>query len=162
VATVRRLVQRDSLVLLEAWGAAANDTTLMVAVDQPRVIILRHGPPDNTVFAKLSLPANAFETPEGDSVRVSLQPRPGLYGVDITSGAPIKSGAVMIFKYAYHFARPAGTERYATDVDLEEALFVGRLQENGMVAILASTRPASDNLQAVVPAGGIYVVAALR
>ncbi len=164
VATVRRLVEWDSVVVLEAWGAAADDTTLMVATDQPRVIILRHGPPDNTVFAELSLPANAFDSPEGvaDSVRVSLRPRPGIYGVDITSDAPIKSGAVLVFKYAYHFSRPAGAERYQTDVELEEALFIGRLQENGMVAVLQSTRPASDNLQAIVPAGGTYVVAAFR
>jgi hypothetical protein len=162
VATVRRLVARDSVVLLEAWGAAVNDTTLMVATGHPRVIILRHGPPDNTVFAELSLPANGFDSPPGDSVRVTLQPRPGMYGVTITSETPIKSGAVLVFKYAYHFSRPSGTDRYRTNVELEEALFIGRIQDNETVAVLQSTRPASDNLQAVIPAGGTYGVAALR
>lgn len=156
------MVARDSIVLLEAWGAAVDDTTLMVSTGHPRVIILRHGAPDNTVFAELSLPANAFESPTGDSVRVTLRPRPGMYGVTITSEAPIKSGAVLVFKYAYHFSRPSGAGRYRTNVELEEALFVGRLQDDGRVAVLQSTRPASDNLQAVIPAGGTYSVAALR
>ena len=162
VPTVRRMVTRDSVVVLEAWGAAVADTSMLVAIGRPRTIILRHGAPDNTTFAELTIPANAFAGAQGDSVRVVLRPRPAVYGLDIRADATLQPGAELVFKYAYHFSRPAGTGRYGTDVELEEALFIGRLQDDGMVAVLRSTRPASDNLQALLPADGTYVVAAFR
>ncbi len=162
-ASVVRLVDRDRLYLVEAWGAAPNDTVLTVAVGEPRVVILRHGPPDNAVFAELELPADVFDADGMDSVRVTLTPIPGLFGVTITSEAPVRPTAALTFKYAMHFVAPGGaTERYGTNVAFETALFVGRLQQDGRVAVLNSTRPASDNLRALLPATGTYVVAALR
>ncbi len=137
---------------------------MVLAVGQPRVIILRHGPPDDVVFAELSLPANAFEGGStGDSVVVSLRPLPGIYGLDIRADAPLRPGAQLVFKYAVHFSSPReARDRYETDVRLEEALFIGRLLDDGRVAVLPSSRPASDNLRAILPADGAYVVAAPR
>ena len=154
-----RLVQRDSVLVLEAWGTLAPDTSLMVPVDQRRVVILRHGAPDNTVFAEITFPPGTFDAPGADSVRVNLVAQPGVYGLDISADAPIGPGAELVFKYPLHFASPAGArERYGSDVAFERALFIGRLLDDGRVAVLPSTRPASDNLRAVLPAGGIYVV----
>ena len=150
-------------MVLEMRGGTAADTTLMVATDRPRTIILRHAPPDNTTFAELWLPAGVFEAGTRDSVEVRLIPRPGVYGVEITADARLKPGAVLTFKYAFHFSAPPGAlARYGTLVALEQALFVSRLQADGRVAVLPSTRPAADNLRAVLPADGIYVVAAPR
>jgi len=161
--TVTRLVDRASLLVLEAAGAVAADTTLLVAVGQPRVVILRHGPPDNVVFAEVSFPANAFAGTDRDSVRVTLTPLPGIYGLEVAADAPLRPGTQLVFKYAVHFSSPREAQaRYETDVRLEEALFIGRLLEDGRVAQLPSTRPASDNLRAILPADGAYVVAAPR
>ena len=163
VVTVTRLVQRDSVLVLEAWGTLAPDTSLMVPVDQRRVVILRHAAPDNTVFAAITFPAGTFDAPGVDSVRVSLVARPGIYGLDITAEVPIGPGAELVFKYPLHFSSPAGArERYGTDVAFERVLFIGRLLDDGRVAVLQSSRPASDNLRAVLPTGGTYVVAGPR
>lgn len=163
VVTVTRLVQRDSVLVLEAWGTLAQDTSLMVPVNQRRVIILRHGAPDNTVFAQIVFPPGTFDAPGVDSVRVNLVARPGIYGLDISADAPIGPGAELVFKYPLHFASPAGAlERYGTDVAFERVLFIGRLLDDGRVAVLLSTRPASDNLRALLPTGGTYVVAGPR
>ena len=163
VVTVRRLVQRDSVLVLEAWGTLAQDTSLMVPVDQRRVVILRHGAPDNTMFAEVSFPVGTFDAPDVDSVRVNLVARPGIYGLDITADVPIGPGAELVFKYPLHFSSPAGAlERYGTDAAFEQVLFIGRLLDDGRVAVLESTRPASDNLRAVLPTGGTYVVAGPR
>lgn len=162
-ATVTRLVQRDSVLVLEAWGTLAQDTSLMVPVNQRRVVIIRHGAPDNTVFAEIVFPPGTFDAPGADSVRVNLVPRPGIYGLHISADAPMAPGAELVFKYPLHFASPAGVrERYTTDVAFEEALFIGRLLDDGRVAVLPSTRPASDNLRALLPADGVYVVAGPR
>jgi hypothetical protein len=163
VATVTRLVQRDRVLVLEAWGTLAQDTSLMVPVNQRRVVILRHGAPDNTVFAEISFPPGTFDAPDVDSVRVTLIPLPGIYGLNIIADAPIGPGAELVFKYPLHFASPAGAlERYGTDAAFEEALFIGRLLDDGRVAVLPPTRPASDNLRGVLPTGGAYVVAGPR
>ena len=128
VVTVTRLVQRDSVLVLEAWGTLAQDTSLMVPVDRRRVVILRHGAPDNTVFAEITFPPGTFDAPGVASVRVSLVPQPGVYGLDISADAPIGPGAELVFKYPLHFASPPGAhERYGTDVAFERVLFLPRI-----------------------------------
>ena len=151
------------MLILEAWGSLPQDTSLMVPVDERRIVILRHGAPDNTVFAEILFPPGTFDAPDADSVRVTLVPRPGIYGLDVSADAPIGPGAELVFKYPLHFASPAGAlERYGTDAAFERALFIGRLLDDGRVAVLPPTRPASDNLHAVLPTGGTYVVAGPR
>ena len=83
--------------------------------------------------------------------------------IQLIAEAPIGPGAELVFKYPLHFASPAGAlERYGTDAAFEEALFIGRLLDDGRVAVLPPTRPASDNLRGVLPTGGAYVVAGPR
>ena len=158
-----RLVQRDSVLVLEAWGSLAQDTSLMVPVDQRRVVILRHAAPDNTVFAAITFPAGTFDAPDVDSVRVNLVARPGIYGLDITADVPIGQDAELVFKYPLHFSSPAGAlERYGTDAAFEQVLFIGRLLDDGRVAVLQSTRPGGGGGGGGVPTGGTYVVAGPR
>ncbi len=154
----------DQVYLLEVAGVPPNDTTLQVARGARRVIVLRHGPPDNLIFAEVTVPPEAFDSapPASDSVRLSIRPRPGVYGVDVESAAPM-SGATVTFKYSVHFSAPAEARRqYGSDAAFEAVLAVGQLLPDGGIRFLISTRPAADNLRAALPAPGGYVVGAPR
>src|SRR5690606_18672622 len=127
----------------------------------PRVIILRHAPPDNSPFAELYLPAGAFGA--AAEAEVSVTVLPGIYGLEFTASTPLEGVARVVFKYPLHFAAPAGArERYGSDVLFEQALVIGQSLPEGRVALLASTRPAADNLAAAVPGTGRYQVVAPR
>ena len=157
-----RVLPRDSVFVLEAWGASPNDTVVTFAVGAGRVVILRHGPPDNTVFAELAVPPDSGAGSQ-DSLRVAVRPRPGVYGVDIETSQPLARGATLTFKYPVHFSPPVAIrERYASRAAFERALGIGRVTGDGRIILLPSTQPASDNLQAEIPGAGRYLVAAPR
>ena len=81
-----RDVPLDQLYVLEMRGVPPEDTSATFATGALRKLILRHGPPDNTVFVELTFPADAFpDTTAADSVTVTVHPRPGIYGVDVTT-----------------------------------------------------------------------------
>ena len=150
---------------MEVAGAQAPDTMVTFAAAEARAIVLRHGPPDNTVFAEVDLPAGAFEAPGGrDSVTLAIRPVPGVYGVSLESDAALKLPIVLTFKYPVHFTVPADSRaRYATDFLFEQALAVALVEGEGTrFQTLRSTRPASDNLQAGVAALGRYQLVAPR
>ncbi len=152
----------SQVLLLELAGTPPNDTTLNVPRTAKRVVILRHGPPDDLTFAEITFPAGAFGAGGGDSVRVTLRPRPGVYGLDIETAAPLDSARVT-FKYAVHFSAPAEARRlFGNDFAFERVLAIGRLQSDTTVSFLPSTRPASGNLSAMIPSAGSYLVGAPR
>jgi hypothetical protein len=128
------------------------------------VIVLRHGTPDNLVFADVTVPAPAPDSAARplDSLRLSIRPRPGVYGVDIE--APVlPPGTAVTFDYPVHFSAPAAARaRYGSDAAFEAALAVGELLPDGGLRFLVSTRPAADNLRAELPGPGSYVVGAPR
>ncbi len=158
-----RIVPRDSVFVLEAWGASPNDTSLTLAARRGRVVILRHGPPDNTVFAQLSIPPDLGSQSDRDSVRLSVTPRPGLYGVDIEASRPLPEGVTLTFKYPVHFSPPVAMgDRYRSRVAFERALVIGHVRDDRRIALLPSTQPASDNLEADIPGAGRYLVVAPR
>jgi hypothetical protein len=152
----------SQLYVLEMGGVPPEDTTVVFARGEPRKIILRHGAPDNTVFAELLFPAESLgDQKRPDSIWVTIHPRPGVYGVDVTSSTPPGPGALIRFKYPIHFAAPqAALTRYGGTVRLERALVIATRQENGSYGLLASERPASDNLQAPFGGTGTYLVVA--
>lgn len=152
----------DQVFLLEVGGVPPGDTTLSVARGARRVIVLRHGPPDNLPFAEVTFPAEAFDSaaPTPDPVRLSIRPRPGVYGVDLVGPTPM-AGVTLTFKYPVHFSAPVdATRKYGNDAAFEAVLAVGQLLPDGGIRFLVSTRPASDNLRAAVPGPGSYVVGA--
>lgn len=158
VSPLRRLALSE-VWILEAGGTPPPDTTVTVAPGAARVIVLRHGPPDQAAFAVLDLPADAFA--EGDSVALSIAPRPGVFGLDLAATRPIRGGT-LTFKYARHFAAPgAARTRYGSDVAFEKVLAVGRLVGDSIV-LLPSTHRASDNVSATLDGAGSYVVAGAR
>jgi hypothetical protein len=158
----------EQLYVLEATGLLPEDTTITFLSGTPRTIVLRHGPPDNTVFLQLDFPAKAFPAPRDslaprDSVRMEIRPRPGIYAVDIRMNATPGKGATIRFKYPVHFAAPnAAIARYGTRGRYERALMIGVQLDSTEVGLLESERPGSDNLRSAFLGTGTYLVAAPR
>ena len=164
-APAPRSYTADEIFTVEIWGAQAPDTVVTFAAAQGRSIVLRHGLPDNTVFAEVQLPANALSaSPGGDSVTLAIRPVPGVYGVTLESNTELTLPILLTFKYPVHFAAPTDSRaRYPTDVLFEQALAIALAEDDGAkFQTLRSTRPASDNLQAVVSVLGRYQVVAPR
>ena len=145
---------------LEMSGAGPADTTVTFTSGERRVIVLRHGPPDNAVFAEVHFDTTAFAA-RGSPVQVTVRPRPGVYGISIQSTVPFTT-ALLVFKYAVHFLDPAGARtKYGSDIGFERALGIAHL-DGANVTFIPSTRPATDNLAARVTLPGTYVVGAPR
>lgn len=156
-----RVVPLASAIVLETAGPPPSDTTVSFTTGLPRIIVLRHGPPENVVFAELMFPPAAFQADSGLPVRVDVRPRPGVYGVEVITTLPLRGGATITFKYPRYFSAPArARQAYGNDALFERALAIGQLRPDGQLALLASTRPASDNLRSALPAPGTYLVAA--
>jgi len=150
---------------VEVWGAQASDTAVTFSASRARSIVLRHGPPDNTVFAEVDVPANALVPPGGgDSVTLTIRPLPGTYGLTLQSDASLAAPVRLTFKYPVHFAAPSDSRtRYPTDVLFEQALVVALAEDDAAkFQTLRSTRPASDNLQATISTLGRYQMVAPR
>lgn len=146
--------------MLESSGVPPDDTTVAVPRAAGRVVILRRGAPDNSLFAEVAVAATSGDGATGTGT-VEIRPRPGLYGLDLAGDLP--AGSRVTFSYGVHFVAPAGArDRYRTDLAFEEALWVARVEPGGRVVFLPSTRPGSDLLSATVSGPGRYVVAAPR
>ena len=155
-----RVFPLTEAIVLETSGPPPPDTTVTFLAGQPRVIVLRHGPPEYIVFAELVFPPSAFAE-HGREVRVEVRPRPGVYGIDVVTSLPIRDSAAVAFKYARYFAAPGKARAvYGSDVTYERALGVGRVMPDGMLALFPSTRAFPDVLQAPLAAAGTYLVAA--
>jgi hypothetical protein len=151
----------SQLFVLETWGTPPEDTAVAFLPGRPRTVLLRHAPPDNTIFAELALPDSVFPAGLSDSVHLAIETRPGVYGVTITSTPAFAAGAVLTFKYPVHFAAPrAARQRYGNPAQFERALGIGVQEADGRYRLLPSTRPAADNLAATLPGPGVYLVAA--
>jgi hypothetical protein len=153
-------LKADQAFLLEDDGSDPADTTVTIIPGRARTIVLRHPAPDHTPFATLKIPAGGLGT-GGAPVTVTLAARPGVYGLDIRTDASFGPGIILTFKYAVHFAAPAAAlAKYGTRAAFERRLAIARRNPDGSLALLASGRPASDNLSALLNTPGIYVVAA--
>jgi len=151
----------SQVLVLESWGAPAEDTVVRFRADQPRVVVLRRGPPDNSLFARIAFPAGSLAPPAGDSATVRVRLRPGLYGIDLETEARFTGGAELTFSYGLHFVAPAEARNaYGTDYRFERFLAVGRLRADSTLVFLDSWRPAADLLTAPLPGPGRYLVAA--
>lgn len=160
----KQVLPASNLFVLEMSGIPPEDSVVTFPVNQPRVVVVRHGSPDNTVFAELSFPDSVFWTKDGpDSVTVVVRPRPGLYAMDLAMTVIPNRGATIRFKYPVHFiASLDAVQKYGSVARYERALSIGMLADGQNYALLNSQRPASDNLEAALPGPGTYVVAAPR
>ncbi len=158
--SLARIIPLGKAIVLETAGPPAPDTSVTFVTGERRAIVLRQGPPENMILAELWFFPETFAD-SGREVRVEVRPRPGVYGVDVASSLPIGPGAYLVFKYARYFSAPALARTvYGHDAVYERALAIGQIQANGLLALLPSTRPASDVLRAPLPGAGSYVVAA--
>jgi hypothetical protein len=153
------------VLILESSGVPADDTTVTIAAGERRVVVLRRGAPDNSLFAEVIISGRPADTVSpaapAESLTVRLQPRPGIYGLDIQANGPIGSEVRVTFSDGLQFVAPAGAlARYGTELGFEQALWVARVDPDGLVVFLPSTRPGSDLLSAAVGGVGRYVVAA--
>lgn len=157
-----RVIPLSSAIVLETAGPPPADTAVSFTAGEAHTIVLRHGPPENVVFAEVSFSAEAFRADSGRLVEVEVRPRPGVYGLEVLASVPFGQGASIMFKYPRYFSAPARARGvYGTDALYERALAVGQLLPDGpLLSLLPSTRPAADNLRAPLPAPGIYLVAA--
>jgi hypothetical protein len=149
------------VIVLETSGPAPSDTSVTFTAGESRDIVLRHGPPENIVFARLRFPAEAFGD-RGQTVKVDVHPRPGVYGIDLTTSLPLReNAATLVFEYSRFFSAPARARQvYGSDLAFERALAVGRLLPDAQLELLPPIRPAADNLGGKLPAPGSYLVAA--
>jgi hypothetical protein len=154
-----RVLPLARVFVLESSGPPPPDTSVSFTTGNSRVIVLYHGG-ESITFARLSFEATAF----GDSgrvVQVDLSPRPGIYGLDVTTSLPLRGGAATVtFEYSRYFSAPARARQvYGGDVAFERALAVGRMLPDNQVELLPASRPAADDLRAALPASGSYIVA---
>jgi hypothetical protein len=160
--TPARVIPLASAIVLETAGPPPSDTAVTFTAGEPRVIVLRHGPPENVVFAEVSFAPQTFHADSGQPVKVEIRPRPGVYGIDLVTSVPFSEGASVVFKYPRYFSGPAKARAvYGSDGLYERALAIGQVLGTGQtLALLLTSRPAPDNLQAALPAPGTYLVAA--
>lgn len=152
-----------NVFVLESSGAAPEDTTLTIPAGHDRYVLVMYPPPDNTVFAELYFPAGAFAAAPDSPVTLTVTPRPGVFGLDFTSSAPVLAGATVTFKYAIHFAAPvAAVHRYGTEDAYNAALEVGRIADDNQLRFLPSEHVTPDDLRSPLPGPGHYLVAAPR
>jgi len=157
---LRPIPLKEALVLENA-GPPPSDTSVTFRTGERRIIILGHGPPDNITFARLDFAPESFGEGTGREVRVELNPRPGLYALDITSTLPFSAGATLSFYYARYFTAPARARQvYGNDVAFERALAIWQVQPGDILAPLPPTRPALDVLSSQIRGPGGYLVAA--
>jgi hypothetical protein len=148
------------VIVLETSGPRPSDTSVTFTAGTPREIVLTHGPPDNIEFATVSFSTHAFAD-SGQAVTVDIKPRPGVYGLDLATSLPFRSGEVhLVFDYARYFSAPArAIEVYHSHVIFEHALAVGRILPDNQIELLPSTHPEPDDIEAALPLAGRYQVA---
>jgi hypothetical protein len=157
--TVARILPLVRVIVLETSGPPPSDTSVSFTAGTSHTIVLRHASPENSVFARLSFPPSAFAD-SGQTVKVDVRPRPGVYGLDVVTSLPMRE-ATVVFDYARYFSAPARAHQvYRTAAAFERALSIGRLLAEGQIELFPSTRPAPDNLAATLPAAGSYLLAA--
>jgi hypothetical protein len=156
-----RVLPQARVIVLETSGPPPSDTSVTFLAGEPRTIVLRHGPPENIVFARLTFSPNAFAD-SGQTVKVDVQPRPGVYGLALATSLTLREkGASLVFEYARFFSAPARARQiYGSDIAFERALAIGRVLPAGQIELLPPFRPVADNLGAELPGAGSYLVAA--
>jgi hypothetical protein len=158
--TPPRVLPMARVLVLETSGPPPSDTAVSFTAGTPRIIVLRHGPPENIVFARVSFSAETFAD-SGQTVTVEVRPRPGVYGLDISSSASFRAGASLEFDFARYFSAPARARQvYRSDAAFERALAVGRLLPDNQIELLPSTVSGLDHTGSAMPGPGSYLVAA--
>jgi hypothetical protein len=158
--TAARVLPMARVIVLETSGPPPSDTSVSFPAGTRRTIVLRQGPPENIVFARVTFPAGAFPD-SGQVVTVDLKPRPGVYGLDLNMSKPLRGAATVTFEYARYFSAPERARQvYRSDGAFERALAVGHVLAGNQVELLPTVRPELDRVSAPLATAGSYLVAA--
>jgi hypothetical protein len=156
----QRVLPLPRVIVLETSGPPPSDTSVSFTAGTDRIIVMRHGPPENIVFARIRFPAAAFGD-SGQLVSVDLRPRPGIYGLDMSTSIPPRTGVTLAFEFARYFSAPARARQvYRSNAAFERALTVGRLLPDNNIELLSPNDTELDKVGAVIPGTGSYLVAA--
>jgi hypothetical protein len=154
------VVPLSRVIVLETAGPPPSDTAVTFEAGTERIIMMRHGPPENIVFARIIFPPATFAD-SGQLVRVDLRPRPGIYGLDISTSIPPRGGFSVVFEFARYFTAPARARQvYRSNAAFERALAVGRLLPENNIELLPPIEDETDKVGATVPGPGSYLLAA--
>jgi len=160
VPTAARVLPLNRVIVLETSGPPPSDTSVSFSAGSARTIVLRQGPPENIVFARLTFSAGAFPD-SGQTVTVEVKPRPGLYGLDLAMSKPIRGAATVAFEYSRYFSAPERARQiYRSEAGFERALAVGHVLPENQVELLPTVRPELDRVSAPIATTGGYLVAA--
>ena len=158
--TPARVLPLSRVIVLETAGPPPSDTTVSFAAGTPRVIVLNHGPPENIVFARIRFAATAFAD-SGQTVRVEARPRPGVYGLELTTSPPLRGDTRVEFDYARYFSASLRAQQVYRSVQaFERAVAVGRLLPDNQIELLPSINEGPDRVSAAISGSGTYLVAA--
>ncbi|MES2306842.1 MAG: hypothetical protein V4558_15165 [Gemmatimonadota bacterium] len=128
-----------------------------------RTIVMRHGAPDNAIFAIIEVPADSTRKAPGDSVTLRLSPSAGRYGVELQSSDSLKPGIRLTFSYATHFQEPSeAIAKYATPALFEQAMAAAHQIGTDQLQFVVTERPAADMLRFTITGTGVWLLAARR
>lgn len=151
----------DQAWILDQSGPTATDTTVRFDPAKPRTVMLRHGSPDNAIYAIVDVPAGAITPGPGDSASITIHPTPGRYEITISTVGALTAPLLVTFSYATHFQAPSDAlARYPSPTRFDQAMGAGVLEDPGMIRFLPTTRPAADLMQFAVSAPGTFLLAA--
>ena len=150
----------DRLWLPELAGTTPSDTTVTFPADSGRTIVMRHGPPDNAIFAIVQFDPGALIPRSGSTAQVILRPVPGRVGVEVLSPDGFGIGARATMSYAIHFQAPSSAvAKFGSVGRFEQALAAGRTLPDGRLQFLKTERPAADMVEFGLSASATYLLA---
>jgi hypothetical protein len=153
----------DRVWLAELAGTTPSDTTVTFPADSGRTIILRHGPPDNAIFAIVQFAPGALKPQSGSMAEVVLHPVPGRLGVEVLTPDGFGPGATVTLSYAIHFQAPSdAVAKFAGVGRFEQALAAARTLPDGRLQFLRTERPAADMVRFAIDASATYLLATPR
>ncbi len=170
-----RLTTGELIVLpVQTAAAAPAPATLFVSNGRSTVRNLIHADAFSTQYARLLFPAGSLASlngqplGSGDSVLVTVQARPGQYGITISPrGLSLSAGSLptVVFSFGRYgdFTVAGSSTRYASAQEYATALDVWReVTADGWSMATGSRTAGTDAVEAQIEAPGDYAVAAPR
>ena len=121
---------------------------------------MRHGPPDNAIFAIVQFTPGAMKPQSGAMTQVILRPVPGRVGVEVLTPDVFGVGAYVTLTYAVHFQAPStAVEAFGSAGRFEQMLAAAQTLPDGRLQFLKTERPAADMVRFMIGASATYLLA---
>jgi hypothetical protein len=126
-------------------------------------VVLRHGPPDNAIFAIIRFAPGALKPQTGTMAHVIVHPIPGRVGIELLSPDTFGAEARVTISYAIHFQAPSdAVAKFGSAGRFEQALAAARTLPDGRLQFLRTDRPAADMVSFDVNTSAVYLLATPR